>query len=117
MSLRRQVGDALFVDLPRVRLDGGVKAFRQRWGYELQPPPTLLEEDEDGGGVSVFNGSHGDPETASISSPTGECHEAGVAASEGYRRADSRTPHRVRHEVGRCRRPRCSAYPHGATKR
>ena len=41
-----QIGDALFVDLPRVRLDGGAKAFRQRWGYELSPPPPLLEEEE-----------------------------------------------------------------------
>ncbi|KAK3908229.1 Ras GTPase-activating protein raskol [Frankliniella fusca] len=64
------VGDALFVDLPRVRLDGGVKAFRQRWGYELQPPPTLLEEEEDGGGNLSVNGNQ-DPEVASINSPTG----------------------------------------------
>lgn len=46
MSL--QIGDSLFVDLPRVRLDGGAKKFRQRWGYELaNQPPVLLEEDED----------------------------------------------------------------------
>ncbi|KAL1138982.1 hypothetical protein AAG570_009043 [Ranatra chinensis] len=46
--------DSLFVDLPRVRLDGGARAFRRRWGYEgglagqdpLQPPP-LIEEEED----------------------------------------------------------------------
>ena len=55
------------MDLPRVRLDGGVKAFRQRWGYELQPPPTLVEEDEDGGGISSL-----DAEVASIASPIGE---------------------------------------------
>lgn len=43
-----QIGDSLFVDLPRVRLDGGAKKFRQRWGYELaNQPPVLLEEDED----------------------------------------------------------------------
>ncbi|KAL4107801.1 hypothetical protein QTP88_018091 [Uroleucon formosanum] len=42
------IGDSLFVDLPRVRLDGGAKKFRQRWGYELiNQPPVLLEEDED----------------------------------------------------------------------
>lgn len=41
------IGDALFVDLPRVRLDGGAKAFRQRWGYEGGAPPPLLEEDEE----------------------------------------------------------------------
>lgn len=39
------------MDLPRVRLDGGARAFRQRWGYEggapPAQPPTLLEEDED----------------------------------------------------------------------
>lgn len=47
-SLSLQIGDSLFVDLPRVRLDGGAKKFRQRWGYELiNQPPVLLEEDED----------------------------------------------------------------------
>ncbi|KAG8317813.1 hypothetical protein J6590_018207 [Homalodisca vitripennis] len=43
-----KIGDALFVELPRVRLDGGAKAFRQRWGYEGAAPPPLLEEDEEG---------------------------------------------------------------------
>lgn len=42
----------MFVELPRVRLDGGARAFRQYWGYEstrhLIPPPPLLEEDEAG---------------------------------------------------------------------
>ena len=42
-----QIGDSLFLDLPRVRLDGGGKAFRKQWGYDLAPPPTLLEEEED----------------------------------------------------------------------
>ncbi|XP_059484332.1 disabled homolog 2-interacting protein isoform X3 [Neocloeon triangulifer] len=41
-----KIGDSLFVDLPRVRLDGGAKAFRQRWGYDPCPPPPLLEEEE-----------------------------------------------------------------------
>jgi hypothetical protein len=50
------------VDLPRVRLDGGAKAFRQRWGYELSPPPPLLEEEEGEGGEV-----EGEPaETASL---------------------------------------------------
>ncbi|CAB3368864.1 Hypothetical predicted protein [Cloeon dipterum] len=40
------IGDSLFVDLPRVRLDGGAKAFRQKWGYEPCQPPPLLEEEE-----------------------------------------------------------------------
>ncbi|RZF36834.1 hypothetical protein LSTR_LSTR012712 [Laodelphax striatellus] len=43
------IGDALFVELPRVRLDGGAKAFRQRWGYEggnAPAAPPLMEEDE-----------------------------------------------------------------------
>ncbi|KAJ8673030.1 hypothetical protein QAD02_004291 [Eretmocerus hayati] len=44
------LGDAMFVELPRVRLDGGSRAFRQYWGYEssraLAPPPPLIEEDE-----------------------------------------------------------------------
>ncbi len=39
-----QIGDALFVDLPRVRLDGGAKAFRQKWGYDVSSPLGLLEE-------------------------------------------------------------------------
>ncbi|XP_043231373.1 ras GTPase-activating protein raskol-like isoform X2 [Amphibalanus amphitrite] len=43
----RKIGDSLFLDLPRVRLDGGGKAFRKQWGYDLAPPPTLLEEEED----------------------------------------------------------------------
>ncbi|XP_076346842.1 ras GTPase-activating protein nGAP-like isoform X3 [Tachypleus tridentatus] len=43
----KDIGDRLFVDLPRVRLDGGRQAFRRRWGYEVSAPPPLLEEDED----------------------------------------------------------------------
>ncbi|XP_044596038.1 ras GTPase-activating protein nGAP isoform X3 [Cotesia glomerata] len=53
------IGDAIFVELPRVRLDGGARAFRQYWGYEsrpLAPPPPLIEEDE--GGI--------EPETVSL---------------------------------------------------
>nr|XP_027211559.1 uncharacterized protein LOC113804847 [Penaeus vannamei] len=41
------IGDSLFYDLPRVRLDGGARAFRRRWGYELTPPPTLVEEENE----------------------------------------------------------------------
>ncbi|CAD6234171.1 GSCOCG00007615001-RA-CDS [Cotesia congregata] len=54
-----KIGDAMFVELPRVRLDGGARAFRQYWGYEsrpLAPPPPLIEEDE--GGI--------EPETVSL---------------------------------------------------
>ncbi|XP_024947249.1 probable Ras GTPase-activating protein isoform X6 [Cephus cinctus] len=54
-----KLGDAMFVELPRVRLDGGARAFRQHWGYEtrpLAPPPPLIEEDE----VAV------EPETVSL---------------------------------------------------
>ena len=41
-----QIGDSLFYDLPRVRLDGGARTFKRRWGYDLTtPPPPLLEED------------------------------------------------------------------------
>ncbi|XP_020710215.2 ras GTPase-activating protein raskol isoform X5 [Athalia rosae] len=65
------LGDAMFVELPRVRLDGGARAFRQHWGYETRtalPPPPLIEEDE--AGV--------EPETVSLreantASPIGEC--------------------------------------------
>lgn len=65
-----QLGDAMFVELPRVRLDGGARAFRQHWGYEsrpLAPPPPLIEEDE----AAV------EPETVSLreantASPIGE---------------------------------------------
>jgi hypothetical protein len=76
-----QIGDALFVDLPRVRLDGGAKAFRQRWGYELSPPPPLLEEEE---GEGCEAEGEGEPaETASLReegtvhtvSPLGEFRE------------------------------------------
>ncbi|KAL2736189.1 ras GTPase-activating protein raskol-like [Vespula maculifrons] len=64
------MGDAMFVELPRVRLDGGARAFRQHWGYEsrpLAPPPPLIEEDE----AAV------EPETVSLreantASPIGE---------------------------------------------
>ncbi|XP_025073009.1 uncharacterized protein LOC105422679 [Pogonomyrmex barbatus] len=65
-----KLGDAMFVELPRVRLDGGARAFRQHWGYEtrpLAPPPPLIEEDE----AAV------EPETVSLreantASPIGE---------------------------------------------
>lgn len=46
-SFCQQIGDSLFYDLPRVRLDGGARAFRRRWGYELTPPPTLVEEENE----------------------------------------------------------------------
>ena len=60
-----QIGDALFVDLPRIRLDGGAKAFRQRWGYEVSPPPTLMEvEEEDDEGREC--GGNGEGETVSL---------------------------------------------------
>lgn len=67
-----QLGDAMFVELPRVRLDGGARAFRQHWGYEtrpLAPPPPLIEEDE----AAI------EPETVSLreantASPIGEYH-------------------------------------------
>lgn len=57
-----QIGDALFVDLPRIRLDGGAKAFRQRWGYEVSPPPTLLEVEEEDGA----DGNEDEGETVSL---------------------------------------------------
>lgn len=47
MFLPPQIGDSLFYDLPRMRLDGGARAFRRRWGYELTPPPTLVEEENE----------------------------------------------------------------------
>jgi hypothetical protein len=56
----------LFVDLPRVRLDGGAKAFRQRWGYELSPPPPLLEEEEGEGCEAEAEGEGEPAETASL---------------------------------------------------
>jgi len=48
-SYSLQVGDALFVDLPRIRLDGGPRALRARWGCDL----GTLEEDEDCSGVHL----------------------------------------------------------------
>ncbi|XP_076315244.1 ras GTPase-activating protein nGAP-like isoform X4 [Tachypleus tridentatus] len=40
------IGNRLFVDHSRVRLDGGRQAFRHLWGNDMYPPP-LVEEDED----------------------------------------------------------------------
>ena len=47
-----KVGDSVFVgDVPRVRLDGGSRHFRRRWGYDAAgggAPASLLEDiDED----------------------------------------------------------------------
>ena len=40
----------MFNDLPRVRLDGGARNFRRRWGYDsATQPPTLLEDIEEDG--------------------------------------------------------------------
>ncbi|XP_043518780.1 uncharacterized protein LOC122533272 isoform X3 [Frieseomelitta varia] len=80
-----KLGDAMFVELPRVRLDGGARAFRQHWGYEsrpLAPPPPLIEEDE----AAI------EPETVSLreantASPIGECKGKSVPKSS---RHDSR---------------------------
>jgi hypothetical protein len=106
-SFAVQIGDALFVDLPRVRLDGGAKAFRKRWGYELSPPPPLLEEEEEeygeededgdedggggeGGGGGKGAGGGGPEETVSLrdeamstggASPMGECFLLLIARS------------------------------------
>ncbi|XP_046404023.1 ras GTPase-activating protein raskol isoform X2 [Ischnura elegans] len=57
---QNKIGDALFVDLPRVRLDGGAKAFRKRWGYEISPPPPLLEEEEEEYGEDDEEGEEGE---------------------------------------------------------
>ena len=45
----------MYVDLPRVRLDGGGRHFRRRWGYETATAAaTLLEDiDEDAGHDAV----------------------------------------------------------------
>ncbi|XP_047738150.1 uncharacterized protein LOC125178453 [Hyalella azteca] len=48
-AFRRHCGydmqDSLFYDTPRVRLDGGARAFRRHCGYDApHQPPTLLEE-------------------------------------------------------------------------
>lgn len=29
-----KVGDSVYADMPRVRLDGGGRQFRRRWGYD-----------------------------------------------------------------------------------
>nr|CAD7194832.1 unnamed protein product [Timema douglasi] len=74
------IGDSLFVDLPRVRLDGGAKAFRQRWGYELSPPPPLMEEEEEG----MEDEMEGEPsETASLRE---EGMMSAVSSLERYKR-------------------------------
>ncbi|CAB0039620.1 unnamed protein product, partial [Trichogramma brassicae] len=83
-----QMGDAMFVELPRVRLDGGARVFRQHWGYEstrtLAPPPPLIEEDE--GGI--------EPETVSL-------REANTASPIASRRLDG-AHHQQACELANC---------------
>ncbi|XP_054007694.1 ras GTPase-activating protein raskol isoform X3 [Hylaeus anthracinus] len=82
------LGDAMFVELPRVRLDGGARAFRQHWGYEsrpLAPPPPLIEEDE----AAV------EPETVSL-------REANTASPIGESKSKS-LPKGSRYDSRRCR--------------
>ncbi|PSN50521.1 hypothetical protein C0J52_14358 [Blattella germanica] len=56
----------------RIRLDGGAKAFRQRWGYELSPPPPLLEEEEgEGDGEPAETASLREESTVHTVSPLG----------------------------------------------
>lgn len=43
----RQVGDMVFCDTPRIRLDSGGRQFRRRWGY-----------DGSSGGPGSLNGGH-----------------------------------------------------------
>ncbi|GIX97021.1 uncharacterized protein CDAR_94941 [Caerostris darwini] len=45
------IGERLFLELPRVRLDGGRQAFRRRWGYDMGVP-CVPEEDEDSSELS-----------------------------------------------------------------
>ncbi|GFU45613.1 uncharacterized protein NPIL_272711 [Nephila pilipes] len=45
------IGERLFLELPRVRLDGGRQAFRRRWGYDMGVP-SVPEEDEDSSELS-----------------------------------------------------------------
>ncbi|GFX46723.1 uncharacterized protein TNCV_4038711 [Trichonephila clavipes] len=49
--LMAQIGERLFLELPRVRLDGGRQAFRRRWGYDMGVP-SVPEEDEDSSELS-----------------------------------------------------------------
>lgn len=44
-----QLGDVVFSDLPRIRLDGGGRQFRRRWGYD----------GGGGGGPGSLNGGAG----------------------------------------------------------
>ncbi|XP_035210763.1 ras GTPase-activating protein raskol-like [Stegodyphus dumicola] len=46
-----RIGERLFLELPRVRLDGGRQAFRRRWGYDMGVP-SVPEEDEDSSELS-----------------------------------------------------------------
>nr|XP_012145053.1 PREDICTED: disabled homolog 2-interacting protein isoform X15 [Megachile rotundata] len=99
------LGDAMFVELPRVRLDGGARAFRQHWGYEsrpLAPPPPLIEEDE----AAV------EPETVSLreantASPIGESKGKSYSKSS---RHESRRNRDTSYEKA-CRRGSAPATP------
>ncbi|XP_054715023.1 ras GTPase-activating protein nGAP-like isoform X2 [Uloborus diversus] len=48
---QKSIGERLFLELPRVRLDGGRQAFRRRWGYDIGVP-SVPEEDEDSSELS-----------------------------------------------------------------
>ena len=50
--MTEKAADSVYIDLPRVRLDGGARHFRRRWGYD-NAVPTLLEDiEEDGDDIS-----------------------------------------------------------------
>ncbi|GBM29771.1 hypothetical protein AVEN_238846-1 [Araneus ventricosus] len=51
LSASLKIGERLFLELPRVRLDGGRQAFRRRWGYDMGVP-SVPEEDEDSSELS-----------------------------------------------------------------
>ncbi|XP_043276483.1 disabled homolog 2-interacting protein isoform X4 [Venturia canescens] len=87
-----KLGDAMFVELPRVRLDGGARAFRQHWGYEsrpLMPPPPLIEEDEAGiepETVSLREANTASPIAPLLRKGTTLPKRSGSSSQQGYRR-------------------------------
>jgi hypothetical protein len=81
-----------------VRLDGGAKAFRQRWGYEPCPPPPLMEEEEGGIAEGDEDEDSSVADCASLreegflysASPAGECPFAFLQVSRLIRNAFER---------------------------
>ncbi|GFY74757.1 uncharacterized protein TNIN_7131 [Trichonephila inaurata madagascariensis] len=80
------IGERLFLELPRVRLDGGRQAFRRRWGYDMGVP-SVPEEDEDSSELSETT-PYGTRD-CSVSLPWGEKKEKVLAPKSLTDKADN----------------------------